>query len=223
MPDNKYDTFSTNSTHGWMMTANTCAPPRPTDGRHLVTQVAHIINPPENPSHFSTTSSAAYAGFDLAAMKRAKLPTTMKDSDKPNQTFPDEIPGFNRYNSSHKDHFPNHRPSRTQLVKLKPNDPSEDDYPMFGIHHPDRAKSLASLTSATYTSNTQLSYTRPPKDGYATVRTVDPFRHTMDFKWIENWKMSDQLSTTRSSYVPMPIGYQRVKSMKHLHSDFRIS
>ena len=79
------------STHGWMMTANTCAPPRPKDRRHLETEVKGIMNIEseayqKSDAPWQTTSSSAFRGFDNATMRKAKLPTTM-DPAQPNQTF----------------------------------------------------------------------------------------------------------------------------------------
>merc|ERR1712216_425457 len=126
-----------------------------------------------------------------ATMRNAKLPTMQKY--QPNQTFPEPEEGDSRqYHSTHSDHFRDHAVSRPHLVKHRTNDPSEADHPMFGLMDPGRAASIAALPPAT--SHTQSSYTKPARDGYQPVRTVDPFRHTADFAWNEKWNAADQHS-----------------------------
>ena len=52
VPDHipKYDTFTESSTHGWMMTAHSTAPPRAKDGRHLKTEVSGLIKHAASPA-----------------------------------------------------------------------------------------------------------------------------------------------------------------------------
>ena len=62
------------------------------------------------------------------------------------------------------------------------------------------------------------AYANPGRESYQPLRKIDPFRHTST-AWNESWKMSDQHTESRSNFHPHPAGYERVKSMKHLHSE----
>ena len=82
---------------------------------------------------------------------------------------------------------------------------------MFGLMDPGRAASIAALPPAT--SHTQSSYTKPARDSYQPVRTVDPFRHTADFAWNEKWSAADQHSEQRASYQPMPASVYEARAL----------
>ena len=69
-------TLSKNSTRGWMLYANTCAPARPKDRRHLITEVGGILNS-DTLDYFVTTTATAYQGFPGDKLKNAKLPPLM--------------------------------------------------------------------------------------------------------------------------------------------------
>ena len=249
MPLNK------SSTHGWMMTANTCAPAKARDRRHLETEVKGIMNIESaeysaSEAPWQTTSSTAFRGFDNKTMRNAKLPTTM-DPNQPNQTFPDEEEEFQRqtrYQSSHKTQFVDFSvgKGRHVMIKKRTNDPSEADHPTLGRHDdPGRLEKQAAMGPPVTTSAN--AYANPGRESYQPLRCaprrlrtarvcararlchsgvsppcarrkIDPFRHTST-AWNESWKMSDQHTESRSNFHPHPAGYERVKSMKHLHSE----
>jgi len=218
--------LSKSSTHGWMMTANTCAPAKAKDRRHLETEVKGIMNIESaeysaSEAPWQTTSSTAFRGFDNKTMRNAKLPTTM-DPNQPNQTFPDEEEEFQRqtrYQSSHKTQFLDFSvgKGRHVMIKKRTNDPSEPDHPTLGRHDdPGRLEKQSAMGPAITTSAN--AYANPGRESYQPLRKIDPFRHTST-AWNESWKMSDQHTESRSNFHPHPAGYERVKSMKHLHSE----
>ena len=164
------------STHGWMMTANTCAPPRPKDRRHLETEVKGIMNIEseayqKSDAPWQTTSSSAFRGFDNATMRKAKLPTTM-DPAQPNQTFPDEEEEFQRqmrYQSSHKTQFLDWKPPRHVMIRRRTNDPSENDHPMVGRHDdPGRLELQAAMGPPVSTA--AAAYANPGRGSYQPLR-----------------------------------------------------
>merc|ERR1711865_1277801 len=197
--------LSKSSTHGWMMTANTCAPAKARDRRHLETEVKGIMNIESaeysaSEAPWQTTSSTAFRGFDNKTMRNAKLPTTM-DPNQPNQTFPDEEEEFQRqtrYQSSHKTQFLDFSVGKGRHVD------------------PGRLEKQSAMGPAITTSAN--AYANPGRESYQPLRKIDPFRHTST-AWNESWKMSDQHTESRSNFHPHPAGYERVKSMKHLHSE----
>ena len=143
-----------------------------------------------------------------------------------------------------------HGRGRHVMIKKRTNDPSEADHPTLGRHDdPARLEKLSAMGPASTTSS--ASYLNPGRESYqplrralpaacatcepapgfrpagqhrisppCTRRSVDPFRHTST-AWNESWKMSDQHTESRSSFHPHPAGYERVKSMKHLSSEFQ--
>ena len=164
------------STHGWMMTANTCAPPRPKDRRHLETEVKGIMNIEseayqKSDAPWQTTSSSAFRGFDNATMRKAKLPTTM-DPAQPNQTFPDDEEEFQRqmrYQSSHKTQFLDWKPPRHVMIRRRTNDPSENDHPMVGRHDdPGRLELQAAMGPPVSTA--AAAYANPGRGSYQPLR-----------------------------------------------------
>ena len=172
MPLNK------SSTHGWMMTANTCAPAKAKDRRHLETEVKGIMNIESaeysaSEAPWQTTSSTAFRGFDNKTMLNAKLPTTM-DPNQPNQTFPDEEEEFQRqtrYQSSHKTQFLDFSvgKGRHVMIKKRTNDPSEADHPTLGRHDdPGRLEKQAAMGPPVTTSAN--AYANPGRESYQPLR-----------------------------------------------------
>ena len=166
------------STHGWMMTANTCAPPRPKDRRHLETEVKGIMNIEseayqKSDAPWQTTSSSAFRGFDNATMRKAKLPTTM-DPAQPNQTFPDDEEEFQRqmrYQSSHKTQFLDFSVGRGRhvMIRKRTNAPSEADHPMVGRHDdPGRLELQAAMGPPVSTA--AAAYANPGRGSYQPLR-----------------------------------------------------
>ena len=156
MADEELEHFSKSSMMGWMMTANTCAPFRPKDGRHLATQVADIINPP-GPSHYESTNAATFRGWEGSQLKNAKLPQKLKYQDP--QTFVEEGTDPNRYQSSSRQFFRDPKQGKPVLLTRRSNDPSEADHPMLGLQNPKRAEMLAN-SGAHYNSTSRASYTQ---------------------------------------------------------------
>ena len=172
MPLNK------SSTHGWMMTANTCAPPKAKDRRHLETEVKGIMNIESaeysaSEAPWQTTSGSAFRGFDSKTMRNAKLPTTM-DPAQPNQTFPDEEEEFQRqtrYQSTHKTQFLDFSVGRGrhQMIKRRTNDPSEADHPTLGRHDdPGRLEKQAAMGPSISTAAN--AYANPGRESYQPLR-----------------------------------------------------
>lgn len=155
--DEELEHFSKNSMMGWMMSANTCAPCKPKDGRHLATQVADIINPPGD-SQYESTNTATFRGWEGSQLKNAKLPKKLKYQDP--QTFVDEGNDPNRYQSSSRQFFRDPKQGRPEYRTRRSNDPSELDHPMLGLMNPKRAEVLAKSGSH-YNSTSQASYTHP--------------------------------------------------------------
>ena len=170
--------LSKSSTHGWMMTANTCAPAKAKDRRHLETEVKGIMNIESaeysaSEAPWQTTSSTAFRGFDNKTMRNAKLPTTM-DPNQPNQTFPDEEEEFQRqtrYQSSHKTQFLDFSvgKGRHVMIKKRTNDPSEPDHPTLGRHDdPGRLEKQSAMGPAITTSAN--AYANPGRESYQPLR-----------------------------------------------------
>lgn len=179
--DEELEHFSKNSMMGWMMTANTCAPFKPKDRRHLVTEVAEIINPPGY-AQYESTNAATFRGWDGAQLKNAKLPQKLKYQDP--QTFVEEGKDPNRYQSSSRQFFQDHKQGRPKIIRYCSNDPSEIDHPMLGLMNPKRAEMIAKSGSH-YSSTSRTSYTHPTYvyEGMRCAGAHTPKTHAVTVCW----------------------------------------
>ena len=151
--------LSQNSTLGWMLTANTCAPPRAKDRRHLLTEVHGIMNP-EKTFRAETTSGTSYQGFSAEVLRDAKITPKFNNLTGANQTFPDGAVDPTRFHTTSRQQFRDYKLGRPQIVRYCSNDPSESDHPLLGLMHPGR-KALVAVSGSHYQSTAQSSYTKP--------------------------------------------------------------